>query len=125
VVAIFSEKLVNNEQPVINGDGKQTRDYVFVKDVAAANLAAVRSDFTGEINIGTGVETDVNKLFEILKNAACRKDLKEVHAPAKEGEQRRSVLSYKKAQEVLGWEPKMELKTGLSQTYGWFKEFSK
>jgi len=125
VVAIFSKKLLSNEQPVINGDGKQTRDYVFVKDVAAANLAAVRSDFTGEVNIGTGVETDVNKLFDILKNAAGQKDLKEVHAPAKEGEQIRSVLSYKKAKEILGWEPKMELKMGLAQTYNWFREFSK
>jgi len=125
VVAIFSKKLLSNEQPVINGDGKQTRDYVFVKDVAAANLAAVRSDFTGEVNIGTGVETDVNKLFDIMKNAAGQKDLKEVHAPAKEGEQIRSVLSYKKAKEILGWEPKMELKMGLTQTYDWFKEFSK
>ncbi len=125
VVAIFSKKLLSNEQPVINGDGKQTRDYVFVKDVAAANLAAVRSDFTGEVNIGTGVETDVNRLFDIMKNAAGQKDLKEVHAPAKEGEQIRSVLSYKKAKEILGWEPKMELKMGLAQTYDWFKEFSK
>ena len=125
VVAIFSKKLLSNEQPVINGDGKQTRDYVYVKDVAAANMAAVRSDFTGEINIGTGVETDVNKLFDILKSAAGQKELKEVHAPAKEGEQTRSVLSYKKAKEILGWEPKMELKMGLAQTYNWFKEFSK
>ena len=124
VVAIFSKKLLNNEQPVINGDGKQTRDYVYVKDVATANLAAIRNDFTGEINIGTGIETDVNDIFNILKKAAGQKDLKEVHAPAKEGEQKRSVLSYKKAQEVLGWEPEMELKMGLVETYNWFKEFA-
>ena len=125
VVAIFSKKLLNNEQPVINGDGKQTRDYVYVKDVATANLAAVQQDFIGEINIGTGIETDVNNIFNILKEAAGQKELKESHAPAKEGEQRRSVLSYKRAQEVLGWEPKMELKIGLAETYNWFKEFSK
>lgn len=125
VVAIFSNKLLNNEQPIINGDGKQTRDYVYVKDVAAANLAAIQNDFTGEINIGTGIETDVNNIFNILKEAAGQIELKEVHAPAKEGEQRRSVLSYKRAQEVLGWAPKMELKIGLAETYNWFKEFSK
>ncbi|MHB1377318.1 MAG: NAD-dependent epimerase/dehydratase family protein [Candidatus Humimicrobiaceae bacterium] len=125
VVAIFSKKLLNNEQPVINGDGKQTRDYVYVKDVAAANLAAIQNDFTGEINIGTGIETDVNNIFNILKEAAGQIELKEVHAPAKEGEQRRSVLSYKRAQEVLGWAPKMELKIGLAETYNWFKEFNK
>ena len=125
VVAIFSKKLLNNEQPVINGDGKQTRDYVYVKDVAAANLLAVKKDYTGEINIGTGIETDVNNLFDILKKTAGRQELKEVHAPAKEGEQIRSVLSYKKAQAILGWEPKVELKTGLAQTYNWFRKFSK
>ena len=125
VVAIFSSKLLAGGQPVINGDGKQTRDYVYVKDVAAANLAAIQNDFTGEINIGTGIETDVNNIFNILKKVAGQKELKEVHAPAKEGEQRRSVLSYKRAQEVLGWEPKMELKIGLAETYNWFKEFSK
>ena len=125
VVAIFSKKLLNNEQPVINGDGKQTRDYVFVKDVAVANLLAVKKDFIGEINIGTGKETDVNNLFDILKKSAGKKDLKEIHAPAKEGEQLRSVLSYKKAKEILGWSPKMELKIGLAKTFEWFKEFSK
>jgi UDP-glucose 4-epimerase len=93
--------------------------------VAAANLAAIQNDFTGEINIGTGVETDVNNIFKILKEAAGQKELKEVHAPAKEGEQRRSVLSNKRAQEVLGWVPKMGLNIGLAKTYNWFKEFSK
>jgi len=125
VVAIFSSKLLSGSQPAINGDGKQTRDYVYVKDVAAANLLAIKNDFTGEINIGTGIETDVNKLFDILKKSAGQKEIKEVHAPAKEGEQRRSVLSYKRAQEVLGWAPKMELKIGLAETYNWFKKFSK
>lgn len=125
VVAIFSNKLLNDEQPVINGDGKRTRDYVYVKDVAAANLAAIRSDFIGEINIGTGIETNVNDVFDILKKAAGKKDLKEVHGPAKTGEQERSVLSCKKAKAILGWEPKMELKTGLAQTYNWFEESSK
>ncbi|MHB1276518.1 MAG: NAD-dependent epimerase/dehydratase family protein [Candidatus Humimicrobiaceae bacterium] len=120
VVAIFSNKLLNNEQPVINGDGKQTRDYVFVKDVAAANLLAIKNDFTGEINIGTGIETDVNGIFDILKKAAGLKELKEVHAPVKEGEQRRSVLSYEKAQEVLGWESKVKIIEGLNETFEWF-----
>ena len=125
VVAIFSKKLLNSGQPVINGDGKQSRDYVYVKDVAAANLLAVRNDFTGEINIGTGIETDVNSLFDILKKAAGQNQLKEVHAPAKEGEQRRSVLSNKRAKEILGWAPGMELRTGLAKTFEWFKESGK
>ncbi|MCX6383227.1 MAG: hypothetical protein NTV16_01900 [Actinobacteria bacterium] len=88
--------------------------------VAAANLSANQNDFVGEINIGTGVETDVNNVFDILKKAAGKKDLKEVHGPAKTGEQERSVLSYKKAQTILGWEPKVKIKEGLTRTFEWF-----
>jgi len=120
VVAIFSKKLINNEQPVINGDGKQTRDYVFVNDVAVANLLAIKNDYIGEINIGTGIETDVNNIFKILKQTAGLKDLKEVYGPSKEGEQKRSSLSFEKAQSILGWKPGMVLKKGLAETYEWF-----
>ena len=66
MVAIFTEQLLRGEQPVINGDGKQTRDYVFVGDVARANLLALSSDYCGALNIGTGIETDVNRLFALL-----------------------------------------------------------
>ena len=125
VVAIFSRKLLAGGQPVINGDGKQTRDYVYVKDVAAANLSAIRNDFVGEINIGTGIETNVNDIFNILKEAARQTELGEVHAPAKEGEQKRSVLSYEKAQAILGWKPKVKIKEGLTYTFEWFANMLK
>ena len=59
-MAIFAEKLLRGEQPVINGDGKQTRDYVYVGDLVRANLAALTSEFSGAVNLGTGIETDVN-----------------------------------------------------------------
>lgn len=120
VVAIFSKKLLSGDQPIINGDGMQTRDYVYVKDVAIANLLAVNTDYIGEINIGTALETNVNKIFNILKNAAGKPDLEEVHGPAKEGEQKRSVLSYKKAQQILGWKPEVKLEEGLIKTFNWF-----
>lgn len=122
VVAIFSKKLLSGDQPIINGDGYQTRDYVFVKDAARANLLAVRSDAVGQINIGTGTETNVNDIFNILKEAAGCAGLEEIHGPAKEGEQKRSVLSYKKAFEVLGWKPEVNIKEGLLKTFDWFKE---
>ncbi|MCL4385585.1 MAG: GDP-mannose 4,6-dehydratase [Actinobacteria bacterium] len=122
VVAIFSKKLLSDDQPVINGDGMQTRDYVYVKDVATANLLAVNTDYIGEINIGTALETNVNKIFNILKNAAGKPDLEEVHGPAKDGEQKRSVLSYRKAQQILGWKPEVKLEEGLVKTFNWFKE---
>lgn len=122
VVAIFSKKLLSGDQPVINGDGMQTRDYVYVKDVATANLLAVNTDYIGEINIGTALETNVNKIFNILKNAAGKPDLEEVHGPAKDGEQKRSVLSYRKARQILGWKPEVKLEEGLIKTFNWFKE---
>jgi len=124
VVAIFSNKLLSGQQPIINGDGLQTRDYVYVEDAAKANLAAVENDFTGEINIGTGIETDVNELFEILKDASGNVSVKKEHGPAKEGEQKKSVLSHEKASNILGWKPEVKIKDGLIKTFNWFKENS-
>ena len=68
VVAIFSQKLLSGEQAIINGDGTQTRDFVYVEDVARSNLLALEADYYGELNIGTGLETDINNLFQLLKN---------------------------------------------------------
>lgn len=122
VVAIFSEKILAGDQPIINGDGKQTRDYVYVGDAALANLLAINSNFVGELNIGTGIETNVIEIFNILRDISGREDLSELHGPAKEGEQRRSVLSYKKAKEILGWQPQVKINEGLLMTFNWFRE---
>src|SRR5690606_30756037 len=90
VVAIFIEKMLRGDQPVINGDGRQTRDYVFIADVARANVAALTTEYCGAVNIGTGVETDVNTIFrEIVLGGGFA--AKEEHGPAKPGEQQRSV----------------------------------
>lgn len=121
VVAIFSEKILAGDQPIINGDGKQTRDYVYVGDAALANLLAINSNFVGELNIGTGIETNVIEIFNILRDISGREDLSELHGPAKEGEQRRSVLSYKKAKEILGWQPQVKINEGLLMTFNWFR----
>ncbi|MCJ7666508.1 MAG: GDP-mannose 4,6-dehydratase, partial [Actinobacteria bacterium] len=101
--------------------GLQTRDYTYVGDVVKVNIAAIRSDFVGPINIGTGVETDVVTLFNILKSASGR-DMEEKHGPAKAGEQKRSVLDNNLAKKVLGWEPEVSIEEGLKSTYQWFKE---
>jgi UDP-glucose 4-epimerase len=119
VVAIFTLRLLSETQPVINGDGKQTRDYVFVKDVARANLLALQVPYCGPINIGTSRETDVNQLFNHLR-MLTRSSLPEVHGPAKPGEQRRSVLAWNRAAAVLGWRPEVKLEDGLQQTVGFF-----
>lgn len=120
VVAIFTEKMLDGGQPQINGDGKQTRDYVYVGDVVRANLAALGYDGSAVINIGTGRETDVNELFHTLRDLTGA-DVEEQHAEAKPGEQRRSVLGYEHATEMLGWRPQVELSEGLKRTVEWFK----
>ena len=121
VVAIFIRKMLNNEQPIINGNGRQTRDFVFVDDVAEANLVAMRQDSQGVYNVGTGIETSVNELFRILAGltgSSC----KEVHGPAKLGEQMRSVIDSSKLKQELGWEPEADLTKGLEKTVAHFRE---
>jgi len=123
VVAIFSKKILAGEAPLINGDGLQTRDYTYVDDVVKVNIAAIKSDFTGPVNIGTGVETDVITLFNVLKDASGE-DIEEIHGPAKTGEQKRSVLDNSLAGKVLDWKPEVSIEEGLKLTYKWFKENS-
>ncbi|MDP3024596.1 MAG: NAD-dependent epimerase/dehydratase family protein [candidate division Zixibacteria bacterium] len=121
VVAIFTQKLLSGEKAVINGDGKQTRDYVYVKDIVDANLLALKYPESDFFNIGTGIETDVNTIFNLLKKKTGSKQ-KELHGPKKPGEQKRSVLDYSKAKKILGWSPKYDLEKGMEGTVGYFKE---
>lgn len=120
VIAIFTQKLLRGEQPVINGEGKQTRDYVFVGDVVKANLMGLNYQGSNIFNIGTGIETDVNQLFHHIKTltgSSCE----EKHIPAKAGEQMRSVISSKKIGDALGWKPTVQLEEGLKRTVEFFK----
>lgn len=123
VVAIFTSKLLDGDQPVINGDGKQTRDYVYVGDVAKANMLAL--DFQGSVafNVGTGLETDVNFLFHELRQITGS-NATEQHGPAKIGEQLRSVLSHALIEKRLGWRPTVGLTEGLRMTVEFFKQAS-
>ncbi len=120
VIAIFLEKLFKGEQPVINGDGKQTRDFVYVGDVKNANVAALDKGDNEVFNIGTGVETNVNEIYRHL-NELSGANMPEQHGPGKPGEQRRSVLAIDKARQVLGWQPAADLRTGLRNTVEFFK----
>jgi UDP-glucose 4-epimerase len=115
VVAIFISQLLAGKSPVINGDGKQTRDYVFVGDVVRANLAALESPYVGPVNIGTGIETDVVTICRLLRQGLGAK-VDAVHGPAKLGEQRRSCLEISLAAQVLGWKPEVALTAGLDKT---------
>lgn len=121
VVAIFLALLLTGKTPVINGDGRQTRDYVYVGDVVAANVGALQSDFVGPVNIGTGVETDVVTIYDYLR-VAVGSDRHAQHGPAKAGEQRRSCIDNRRAFEVLGWRPQVALQDGLQRTAAFYRE---
>jgi UDP-glucose 4-epimerase len=121
VIAIFIDQLLSGKTPVINGDGKQTRDFVYVGDVAAANLMALESSYVGGINIGTGVETDLVTLYDKI----CRQmgsKVAPLHGPAKDGEQRRSSLDCSHALKILNWSPKISLDVGLGNTVAYYRK---
>ncbi|MGI5864220.1 MAG: NAD-dependent epimerase/dehydratase family protein [Myxococcales bacterium] len=120
VVAIFCSRLLEGKDCQIFGEGKQTRDFVYVDDVARANLLAMQSDFVGAVNIGTGIETDVNTLYDMLV-AVPGLDKPAVHAPAKPGEQMRSCIDPSLAGKLFGWKPEVELARGLEMTYRFFE----
>jgi UDP-glucose 4-epimerase len=120
VVAIFSTRLLKGEQPVINGTGKQTRDYVFVGDVVKANLTTLNDTKSDIYNVGTSKETDVNELFHILNQAAGSKK-EEKHGPAAPGEQMRSVITSDKLFKTFNWKPTTSLNEGLQKTVDFFK----
>jgi UDP-glucose 4-epimerase len=121
VVAIFISQLLAGKSPVINGNGQQTRDYVFVGDVVRANLAALDNDFIGPVNIGTGIETDVVTLCRLLREGSGSR-IEALHGPAKLGEQRRSCLDISLAAQVLSWKPAVDLQAGLEKTIAYYRE---
>jgi UDP-glucose 4-epimerase len=121
VVAIFLHKLLAGEQPVINGDGLQTRDYVFVGDVVSANLAAIGRPGFGIYNVGTGIETDVNTLFGHL-HRAIGSGPAAAHGPGKPGEQLRSSISSALLEREVGVTVATPLADGLARTAAWFRE---
>ena len=116
VVAIFSRNLAARKVSTINGTGEQTRDYVYVGDVARANVLALEGDAPcGAYNIGTGVETSVNQLYELLRRISCR-ELPANHGSAKPGEQLRSSIDPARSDRIFGWRPKVTLAEGLEET---------
>jgi len=122
VIAIFCHRLLSGQPMIINGDGRQTRDFVHVEDVARANVLALeRADVTGAVNIGTGIETSVTEIATSLRAAAGSPTPPE-HAPARPGEQRRSCLDPSRAGRALGWRPGVSLRDGLAATYDFFKK---
>lgn len=120
VVAIFCERLLAGKSISVNGTGKQTRDFVYVEDVAEAVGRAVDTRTVGEFNIGTARETTVTELAERLRDLACPSA--EIHyAPAKAGEQMRSCIDVSKAKKAFGWAPTMDFAKGLAHTLDWYR----
>jgi UDP-glucose 4-epimerase len=121
VVAIFALKLLQNEQPVINGTGKQTRDYVFVDDVVEANMTVLNNGLTEMFNVGTGHETSVNQLFRMLAEAVGS-PIKERYGPERRGEQLRSCVDGGKLARAAEWEARTNLTDGLKRTVEYFRQ---
>jgi UDP-glucose 4-epimerase len=119
VVAIFLDRLLSGREALINGDGLQTRDYVWVGDVVAANLAALGRPGFGIYNVGTGRETTVVELYRLLA-AAAGVTRPAVHGPAKAGEQRRSVIASGRLTRDLGVQASTPLEDGIRRTTEWF-----
>lgn len=118
VIPIFIDKMLKNESPVIYGDGEQSRDFVSVKNVVAANIMAAESKITGAFNIGLGKGTTINQLAEII-NDACGKDIKPVYEKERSGDIKHSVADISKAKS-FGYDPKCDFKDDLRETIDWF-----
>jgi UDP-glucose 4-epimerase len=116
VIAIFCGKLLEGGRPTVYGDGKQTRDYDYVGDVVAANLAAAEADTPGPYNVGTGRETTVLEIVDVLRDLGGGASFEPEFAPERPGEVRRIAIDPSRAHEELGWEARMELREGLRLT---------
>lgn len=120
VISVFARQMLADQKVMINGSGKQTRDYVFVADIVQAHMLAMEKNVTGIFNIGTGVQTSVNTIFQKIKRLTGSKQ-KETYGSACKGEVTRSALDARKAAKELGWKPEMSLEEGLKKTVLWFK----
>ena len=121
VIGIFIKKMLAGECPAIFGDGKQTRDFVYVDDVVEANILAMRSPRTGVYNIGTGIETSVNELERLIRRETGV-TMKCSRGPAHPGEERSSALDASAARGAFKWKPKVPVEEGIKRTVEWFRK---
>lgn len=121
VIGIFSTRMIKNKKVLVYGDGKQSRDFVYVKDVIDAMMTVYNKKVEGIFNVGTTVETNVLQLFEILKEELHYKR-EPIFLEMRPGELLRSSLSYAKIKKAVGWKPKTSIEAGLKKTAKWYKE---
>ncbi len=119
VVYNFISALMKGRTPTIYGDGSQTRDFVYVKDVAEANIVALESGYVGAVNIGSGRETSIGELYRIICDLVGRCP-KPRHGPPRPGDVRRSQASIERARTALGWKPRTSLEAGLRETVSFY-----
>jgi UDP-glucose 4-epimerase len=120
VIPIFINKMLKNERSVIYGDGEQSRDFVFVKNVVDANILAAESKQTGEFNIGLGKSTTINELYEIIKNL-IGKDIEPLYKNERPGDIKHSVADISKAK-LLNFKPEKKFEKELNETINFFKK---
>ncbi|TKX82252.1 SDR family oxidoreductase [Halorubrum sp. SD626R] len=120
VIPKFIELMINGEQPVIFGDGEQSRDFVFVDDVVAANIRAAEEDHTGVLNIAGGTAVTINELVTVLNNTLDR-DIEPVHEDPRPGDIRHSAADISKANKSIGFEPNTSFTEGIKRTIEWFQ----
>ena len=123
VVAIFSKLMLDGQQPKIHGSGDQEKDYVFVDDVVDANIIAMESGIGGIYNIGSGMGTSVNKIFESLAHILEYR-WKPIHGPERSGDVFKIILDISRARQILGWSPRITLEDGLSRTIDYLRATS-
>jgi nucleoside-diphosphate-sugar epimerase len=124
VITIFMNRLLQGKQPIIFGDGKQTRDFVYVDDVVQANMKALTArKATGEvINVATGTASSMNELLSNLQEIMKKTYLKPIRKPSRKGDIRHSYAGMEKAREVLGYRPMFSLRKGLTELVKWYTE---
>ena len=120
VMSIFTGRMLNNETPIVYGDGNQTRDYIFVTDVVSALIKSSEMEDNLFLNIGTSKETSVNELVSIIRSITSWEGEPD-YKPQREGELLRSVLNNEKAKKSLNWEPEYNLNKGIQELVDWFK----
>jgi len=120
VIAIFAAQMLNGGKPLINGSGEQERDFVYVADIARANVLALTRGAGQTVNLGSGRGTSINQIFRLLK-AITNSQCEEIHGPAKLGEVFKTYLLVDKARADLGWEPLTSLQEGLEKTVAHFR----
>ncbi|MEH7308222.1 NAD-dependent epimerase/dehydratase family protein [Neobacillus drentensis] len=120
VISIFFKKMLKGESPYIFGDGEQTRDFVYVKDVAYANIMSIEKGTNGIFNIGTNSKTSINDLFQEVKSLTST-NISPIVMPERKGDIRYSRLDNTSAVNLLSWKPIFDLQTGLNETLKYYK----